>query len=360
LILRRSKPPLFLHIGLGKTGTTVLQEFFWSNRGPLKKHGVNYPDYGVVAGAHHLLSSHIPPDLKDAWNFVPVQDWVRKLARGRAPRVLLSSELISSTADDSVVRAFCSTINSKFSLKVVVYLRRQDNLIMASYNQHVKTGKQRLKLVDVYQNMAARFDFEALLKPWAESVGTENVIVRAYEREQFYARDIRRDFLYHVLGIDDPAGFELATDNPNPRLDATTLEYKRLLNNVVQDPVKAGRFKELLLEYSSAQPPMGEPQDLLPPAIRREIVDNYDQRNRDIARTFLGRADGGLFLEPLPGLDEPWAEKPLSAAQAAAISSHLTGRDPQLMQWLAAELPKYVDHDMFWRKRAARLLTATL
>ena len=49
------KKNLILHIGMGKTGTSALQDFFWENRARLKKSGLCYPKYGAVSHAHHLL-----------------------------------------------------------------------------------------------------------------------------------------------------------------------------------------------------------------------------------------------------------------------------------------------------------------
>lgn len=38
-----SHDPVFLHVGMPKTGTTYLQEFLWSNRAALAEHGLLYP-----------------------------------------------------------------------------------------------------------------------------------------------------------------------------------------------------------------------------------------------------------------------------------------------------------------------------
>ena len=36
-----------------------------------------------------------------------------------------------------------------FVPKVVMYVRRQDDIIMASYNQHIKSGLQKRQLIDM-------------------------------------------------------------------------------------------------------------------------------------------------------------------------------------------------------------------
>src|SRR5690554_3774829 len=74
------KKTLYLHIGLGKTGTTALQEFFWANRSQLAKRGIDYPDYCVIAGAHHALSPHQPKFLQ-AIPFKTVEEWAPIIAQ---------------------------------------------------------------------------------------------------------------------------------------------------------------------------------------------------------------------------------------------------------------------------------------
>ena len=134
------KKCLYLHIGMGKTGTTALQDFFWDNRKLLANCDINYPKYGVVANAHHLISPHIPPWLKDTWDFKAVSDWAPELAKSSQQRILLSSELIA-WAEAGAVRHFCAEASQWFDIKVVLYLRRPDNIIMASYSQQIKAGR---------------------------------------------------------------------------------------------------------------------------------------------------------------------------------------------------------------------------
>ncbi|MGB1141613.1 MAG: hypothetical protein ACPG1A_11985 [Halioglobus sp.] len=360
MIFRRRKPPLTLHIGLGKTGTTVLQEFFWANRDQLAKHGVDYPDYGVVAGAHHLLSPHAPADLKRSWNFIPVEKWAPRLAKRKSASILLSSELIAA-AELEVVNDFAATLSQHFLPRIVAYVRRQDDLIMASYNQNVKTGKQRRKLVDVYPNMLHRFDYPKLLAPWAQTIGQENIVVRPYERSQFHAGDLRYDFLYHLFGVDDYEHFTQSNEDPNPRLSPRAVEYKRLLNNVVEDPGKLRRFQALLTQYSidHAQS-SGVAREQFSPEQRVEILASYEEGNREIARTYLNRPDGRLFVDELPAPDAPWDEKPLVTAQAREITAYLREQDPKLIGWLESALPDFVEDEKYGPRSSARFLTATL
>ena len=123
------KKKLYLHIGMGKTGTTALQNFFWENRKVLARHDLCYPKHGLMSNAH-LLSPHVPRFLEDEWSFQSVDEWAPVLLKSRQNRILLSSELMA-WADEAVARKFCAQVSAHFDLYVVAYLRRQDNIIMA-------------------------------------------------------------------------------------------------------------------------------------------------------------------------------------------------------------------------------------
>lgn len=353
------KKALYLHIGMGKTGTTALQDFFWENRLLLINHDIRYPRYGSVAHAHHLLSPHIPRFLEGVWEFKPVSDWAPTLVVAAQKRILLSSELIA-WASDEAVRAFCAEVSKWFDLRVVIYLRRQDNVIMASYNQQIKAGPQKRRIDQIYLAQVERFDYMKIMAPWVESVGAENVIVRPYERKQFYADDIRRDFMHGVFGIELDDRFQLSNDNANPRLSLGAGEYKRMVNNLIDEPQKNSRFNELLMQYCAeldlSSTSVYSSQSVLSPAQRHEILDANRETNAEIARRYLGRPDGNLFLDTEPEVGDEWVENELSNAEATAITAYLRERDSELVDWLAKYVVPNLEHEAYWRKRSANML----
>ena len=241
------KKKLYLHIGMGKTGTTALQHFFWDNRDILAAKGICYPKLGIQSCAHHLLSPHIPRFLEDQWEFLSVEKWAPTLVTAKEHRILLSSELMA-WADEALARKFCAQVSAWFDVHVVIYLRRQDNIIMASYNQQIKAGPQKRRIDLIYRKQLERFDYLKILTPWADSLEPGKLIVRPYEKEQFHKGDIRKDFMFHVLQQElDEEEFELAQGNSNPRLSLAAGEYKRMVNNLVTDGPQNQRFNELLM-----------------------------------------------------------------------------------------------------------------
>ena len=358
-----TKKSLYLHIGMGKTGTTALQVFFSGNRKAMEKQGVAYPRLGEIEGAHHLLSPHVPRFLRNTWKFKSVDDWAPELATTDVDSILLSSELMSRATPNELL-PFCESIMKWFVPKVVIYVRRQDDIIMASYNQHIKSGLQKRQLTDVYQKMIPKFDYEALLSPWEDVVGRENIIVRPYEKVQFFDGDLRKDFLKNVLGINVHDSFTFDRTNPNPSLTKVPGEYLRMINNVVADPARKERFRDLLLDLTLNPdkrvdwPRNYEPY--LPKDIRRAIIRESDASNLVIVKKYMDQGDRMLFLDPVPEGTDTWEGNRLPQQMVSSLSAYLAEKDPELILWLARELPQYLDDETYVVRSAARMLTSAL
>lgn len=327
------KKKLYLHIGMGKTGTTALQSFFWNNRRSLQKNGIEYPSVGCTSNAHHLLSPH-HPEFLHGWKFLSVDHWAPKLSRSRFDTVLVSSELMSS-ADEAKVRKFCAQVSAWFDLYIVVYLRRQDDLIMASYNQQIKAGTQKRHLSAIYPKQADKYNYFRILAPWIDSVAPGRVIVRPYEKDQFYSADLRRDFMHHVLGLEVDDSYELSSEDSNPSLGYLAGEFKRLINLVAPDPNRNTALNELLMEYVDNR---AEAEHVLRRALnaeqRQEIMAAVEDSNRLIARELMQRETGMLFRQSTPSVDDPVESSELSQAEANSIADFFYHRDRTLASWL--------------------------
>jgi hypothetical protein len=335
--VKEMKKKLFLHIGMGKTGTTALQKFFWSNRRALKKEGILYPRYGGIAHAHHLLSPYIPPELKDLWKFKRVVEWAPKLKETSFSSILLSSELIAWATREQVIE-FCSAITESFDLKVIIYLRRQDNMIMANYNQLVKAGSEKHELDLVLESQIAKINYEDIIEPWSSSIGKDNIIVRPYEKRQFYGGDICHDFMYQIFGIDISSKFAIPKGNSNPRFSFAAMQYKLQLNKLFENATESSQFNAALLAYSNksdkASNSIYATQSILSPTVRSDILKRSNKANQLIAREFMAREDGILFYDPLPVATEQWINPVLGASEAKAITQYIMNYDRKITHLL--------------------------
>lgn len=327
------KKNLILHIGMGKTGTTALQDFFWENSASLKKYGLYYPKYGTVSHAHHLLSPHVPQAMAENWHLKPVSEWAEKLKKTPLDTILLSSELMAWASRNQVIE-FCQCVKEHFHPTVVIYVRRQDNIIMASYNQLVKAGWQKSEIENVWQRNLLKFNYRKIIDPWAACLGNLNVVVRPYEKQQFHQGNIRYDFMYHVFGIEEYEAFAMPTGNANPRLNASAISYKLQLHRTLSDPAKVALFNDALLSYSAssedADNSIFSSQPLLSGDSRNEIIRRSGAINDFIAREYLGRDDGVLFLDPLPSSKDQWAKPGLTPDETKNITQYVVNFKPEL------------------------------
>lgn len=350
---------LFLHIGMGKTGTTALQEFFWENRATLERNDICYPVFGAVAGAHHMLSPNVPPFLKDVWDFKTVAEWAPKLMKAGQSRILLSSELMA-WAEEDIAIDFCRAVKELFETKVVIYLRRQDSIIMATFNQQIKAGHQKRELKQILEHQISRFDYQKILSPWVSIFGRDNIIVRPYERQQFYRGDIRWDFLHQVFGLEKSDSLRLSNDNSNPRLSLAAMAYKLKLNNLDDDVAETSPFNDVLIGYSTENDTSSQSvfasQSVLSPAQRVDILQRSEAINTQIAEDLMGRADGQLFYDPEPDITEAWDEYKLSRGQAMEITRYIEAHSPKLLRRLARLVSCASGSDLPRQRHAAAFL----
>ena len=289
---------LIFHIGLGKTGTTSLQSFFWTNRGILEMQGVTYPNLGILSGAHHFLSPHKPKFL-DTSLFIETKQWIPVAQGSSNDRILMSSELVSSSALD-VARGFVDAVDKHFDLFLVIYLRRQDEAIVSSYNQSIKAGLSFNSFNRASHWLKKSFDYRERLRLWESLVGRSRMIVRPYERAQLIQGDVRRDFLHYALGIDMETQFKFEDERANASLPWTLLEFKRLINAVCSDSGGSVDFRSPI--ETIARSDLGHELRRLnvapmSPSERCDLLHTFRDSNDFVAEYYLDRYDSGLFSE---------------------------------------------------------------
>ena len=311
---RRQRFALTLHIGTGKTGTTSLQAFLRQNRPRLADAGWLYPR---SIGRHSTFGAWIRPDdeLNKAFRagrpgtrgFGTVEELYRKVPRRLLaevrhtdlPRVLMSDEGLWQSSEGSMerLRQFADAHTS--GVRLVCYLRRQDDHLVSRYQQRVKHGEtrtlpQRMAEID----LAKTYDYHARLLSWQRLLEPTVIVVRRFERDALKGGSLYEDFL-------DAAGIPLrAADldhgpRRNESLDAASVEFLRLVNLLrVEDQAAAAllptnrRLFTRLAELSEG------PVLTLQAHLLDEFMARWETGNRAVARTFLGDPSEELFRQP--------------------------------------------------------------
>jgi hypothetical protein len=307
------RPDLVLHIGSGKTGTSSIQVLMHRNRDRLAKLGVLYPRtpgnvrhvrLGLFIRSDTELERQVSwrkQDLPSAAAFREEfeRDLLAEFNDSRLPQALMSDEALYGSSHKSLTRLRSLTDKISASLRVVVYLRRQDDHMVSRYQQVVKIGETRRLAERTRQlDLSSTYDYYARLRAWRRLVEPTSIVVRRFERDSFVDGSLHQDFL-------DAAGIAARADDWEPvgmrneSLDAETVEFLRILNLylVEHEGARAGVISHRKLVARLAQSSTG-PTLTLPESVLDEFMDTWEKSNTAVAREFLGDARRPLFLAP--------------------------------------------------------------
>lgn len=311
-------PPvdLVLHIGTGKTGTTSIQSFLHANRGRLADLGFLYPRSPGKTRHARISLSVLPEQAVErapAWHRQGFtshpefreqvhRDLRAELAEAGLPAAILSDEALFGAKPVAVEGLRRLTDDIARSVRVVLYLRRQDDHVASRYQQVVKVGEtrrlaERVRLLD----LSGFYDYRAKLDRWQKIMEPTSIVVRRFERDSFAGGSLHQDFL-DAAGVDARADELTQVTQLNESLDAEAVELLRILNvfRVEHEGATAGQIDnraliERLRAVTEADP---GPTLTLPPDMLDEFMGRWEESNAAVAREFLGDPDGELFRTP--------------------------------------------------------------
>jgi hypothetical protein len=119
---------------------------------------------------------------------------------------------------------------------------------------------------------------------------------------------ILQDFSY-VIGLQPDGSLWIPAETEGKKLSMYQTEFLRLCNVHLKNNPEIHQF--LLFEFHRSRfLSKQQGQHHLSPAKRRELLERFEDQNRDAARQYLHGADDRLFCEPWPAPDEPWEPFP--------------------------------------------------
>ncbi len=297
---------VYLHLGMPKTGTTALQRFFAENQKTLNERGFAYPimpfsfdTIAKVRNGHFLIrwkKKQDYPEWEQGFSIV-------KQAAEEYDNILLSDEQLWSTQRR---KGFWKSLKHGFSeigadIKVIIYLRRQDEQVESHWNQKVKEPKNHMKetfseYLEKGMHDYMPFHYDEGLNRIAKRIGKENLIVRVYEKQQFVGGSIFADFLSSI-GLSLDSSFTLPEYTANVRLPGNAVEIKRMINSLYPEDVPDFYYDAISEAYG-----MNRMKDvpvkktsMFSPEQRAGFMKEYEEGNAYVAREYLGRKDGILF-----------------------------------------------------------------
>ncbi len=215
---------IILHIGSIKTGTTFLQRSLFSNRSVLSKNfGILYPKleesynhrslllatgYGLYdesqikfTDIHKKLKINSLSSLQKGLTEIGSQ-LRSQIYAGRPHTVILSSEHLHSRIvkinQIIALRNFLTDYFSPSNIKIILYIRRQDLLVVSRFATFLRSGHCNFN----YPNLdfpefkdSLLYNYYNLISCWSEVFGYQNIYPKIYEKENLFEGDLLKDFL---------------------------------------------------------------------------------------------------------------------------------------------------------------------
>ncbi len=352
--MNKKRKKVFLHIGLCKTGTSAIQSTLQNlqDNGELCKIGFQYHDCNKLFYLH--CEKLCFPDEEQYIGKLfrdEIYTYVKNNNEELQENIIISQEILSLNFDNNNVvfssahAEFLSRVLSKYDVKVIIYLRRQDNILESLYAHWIKIG---MLSKEAYEKKELRHSlfYKKILDEYAKFFGKENIIARLYDKDFMYKSDTISDF-FSVIGICDMSipsliksqknlsfspealriryafnsEYGLSEEEKNKTLHDNKLSYfsgkidrkKCVYKNYY---VYHGQNFELEGKYSHLRQMLAlekvgnfSNSGFMKPDERREFLAQYEEDNAAIAREYLGREDGKLFNDTFPkniiSLNEP-------------------------------------------------------
>lgn len=314
---------LYLHIGTPKTGTSAIQAFCSNNQAVLNSKGYcypimpyTYPGIGRNRNAAFLQCGIYKDKVRQ------IAEEKKRIAEGIAivreyfetyDNVILSDEglWIASYEKRKTLWTDLKEYSEKyhFTVKVVVYLRRQDMFMDSRWRQRIKgNGCRRTRIdiswTDYINNLpeAVQLDYYAALEKISSVFGRENVIVRRFDRKYFTDGMVQADFL-NVVGLEMTDEYAVKP-SVNESMVGNVCEIKRIINSITELTDSEYVFLRSMLQDINAYSGAAYPSSMFSAQEAKEFLEQYRQGNRRIAEEYLGETGTDLFDMDIKDLDK--------------------------------------------------------
>lgn len=275
---------LILHIGGNKTGSTAIQHFLWQNLDAMRRAGYLVPGLeldwtSIVTGAHVAsLQNHLTqPDAK-----ARITAAFENLFASRPEQtpILISAENLSNLGNSAAFADVCK----KYSTKIVLYIRRQDDLLASSWQQWY--SKHQFDF-NIWIGRALRTigHWNTVIKGWEEVAGPDSVVVRIYDREEFRDGNIVKDFLDAITVPADATAFNYSTDILNPTYSEFITPLVAGNKDIFQD-VHDDLFYRVIGNFTGNHYVSTKPYSVFSESQRNDVIAFYEQENQELCSRY--------------------------------------------------------------------------
>lgn len=241
-----------LHIGTEKTGTTLLQEWLYQNKAALSKSGIYLSDN--LGGSNNRYIPVFFQSFLDDWakaNHIEnneqkefyFKDFLSELSTeimfSKASHdlfIITSEHLHSRLRNKSDIIKLRNYLFKNFEeVEVLCYFRNQFDVAVSLYSTILKN--ESTLTLDSFLDTAVPndyyFNYLRIAENWSEVFGKECCNFKLYERDVFYEKDIRKDFILDVKSDIDLDTLVYTHSSSNESLTFLQAVLFRIINEVI-------------------------------------------------------------------------------------------------------------------------------
>lgn len=276
---------IFLHIGIGKTGTTSIQKMFFESRKKLLKDQTLYPLTGISHYGHHNLAKLGDENISTETLFLYNQ-LLHEIETSCANKIVISSENFIFMKPN-YIKKIAETLNC-FDVKVVVYVREQISLFESTYMEWLKAGKPHQNSVETFFSLHKNsFNFMAKIQPWIDAFGIQNISARLFNKK-IIGENVCNDIL-NVMNISkEIVNIENDSNQSISNIFCNLIHIVDQTNITKDDRVKI--IDELLILSKTCKLKVSLIDEII-------IKETYKKSNNEFAETFLSSTEKKIFLE---------------------------------------------------------------
>jgi glycosyltransferase involved in cell wall biosynthesis len=314
---------LYIHIGLHKTGTTAIQTFLCYNRNILLNKGIYYPE----------VPDNDPAPLQQRYLITLIRQNKKaefidffKQSVSKVSNVVISSECFLE--EESFIKWFEALKLMFDNIKIIVYVRRQDEWVESVYKFYIRYHGSRVNIkfdewVNGFLNNRTiwyyNLHWNELIKNLAGAFRDENIIVKLYHRDKFYMGSLYNDFM-RILNIQNFEGFtNYHDDKINVRIrNRNECEFYRISNPFFTRQEQSVLISHIHNYFEDDTHPLLSPED-------RQRIMNYVQESNEKLGDIYFNGNKNIFRELNLEEYKDWKPyKGLSKKFINKILKHLT------------------------------------
>lgn len=271
-----------------KAGSTSIQAFLYENRQKLQDYDVFYPivpndknekNYNIeeYINFRQVTLKIIQKGFK-AYNKFFEDKYLSQINKDKCSKIILSDEIMFAHQDTVFVDAL---LNRGFDVKVIVYVRKPAEYITSLWQERIKPYSN--SKVDRIENflMSEKAGDELILK-YIEKIGSDNVVVRPFEKAQWKNGNLYEDFM-NAIGVES---FSLEKEFPrkNYSYNRNLCEFLLLIKDL---NLPRNELTEVMYDYAKLIVPKEEADKIKPdsPVDITNFIEKYSDLSPKIIET---------------------------------------------------------------------------